>query len=388
MFAIRQRSRLWTAEDVHHNKRSERPPQSVIAFSPTTDTVTHMSEPSSSNLQWIDLRDLGLRGIAWADEPRENPYDRLPAALQKDLPEGLWRQGICSGGLYVDFVTDAPWLYASWEIEGDPPNDPFTAPAGQTGVDLYGQTENGHWAWIGAQARSSNPASPPPLNRLPLAAGKRRYRLYLPLRRRTTKALLGYPKESTVPQAVPAPSQNVAYYGTSIVHGAGVSRAGLSHASQIGRCLAPELKNLGFCGTAKLEPKMAEMLGKLDPLLFIIDPLPNNTAPEFSEKLPRFLKILRQHRPHTTVLLLGDRQFGDSTFLPQRLREYEEKNSALRDVFANLPENDPTHLHIDDNWYGADFEGTSDASHPNDLGASHMAETLLPIIRELLDLQG
>ncbi|MCH8475638.1 MAG: SGNH/GDSL hydrolase family protein [Opitutales bacterium] len=363
------------------------PPQSVIAFYPTVDTVFPMNEPSSPSLQWIDLRDLGLRGMAWNGEPRENPYDRLPAALKKELPEGLWRQGICSGGLYVDFIADTPWLYASWDIEGDPPNDPFTAPAGQTGVDLYGQNENGHWAWIGAQAYPDDQNSPAPLNRHPLAAGSRRYRLYLPLRRRTTKASLGLPKECPAPPAVPAPTKYIAYYGTSIVHGAGVSRAGLSHASQIGRGLAPELKNLGFCGTAKLEPEMAEMLAKLDPRLFIIDPLPNNTAPELTEKLPRFLEILRHQRPQTPILLLGDRQFGDSTFLPQRLLDYEEKNTALRNVFAQLPENDPTHLHIDDNWYGADFEGTSDASHPNDLGASHMAETLLPIIRELLDLQ-
>jgi lysophospholipase L1-like esterase len=142
-------------------------------------------------------------------------------------------------------------------------------------------------------------------------------------------------------------------------------------------------------GRAYCETAVAEALGRLDPVLYILDVLPNNTAEELRERLPRFLDILRAARPEIPIVLLGDRVFGDAAFVPERQRVYQEKNTVLQKVYdqavaAGMKE---LHLHMADFWFGDDFKGTSDASHPNDLGAWRMANGLIPVVRKSITEQ-
>lgn len=79
-----------------------------------------------------------------------------------------------------------------------------------------------------------------------------------------------------------------------------------------------------------------------------------------------------------------DRVYGDAAFVPERQRVYQEKNASLQKVYdqAAAAGIKDLHIYFADSWFGDDFEGTSDASHPNDLGAWRMAESLTPLVQQ------
>ena len=156
----------------------------------------------------------------------------------------------------------------------------------------------------------------------------------------------------------------------------------MTHAAQMARALDREVLNLGFCGRAWCEPVMAEALARIDPLLYLVDCLPNNSATELTERLPKFLQILRQARPHTPIMLVEDRLFGGAAFQPQRGNDQRCKNHTLHAIIDDLRQSGMQGLHLaaHPDWFGTDGDGTFDASHPNDLGAYRMAQALTPIV--------
>jgi lysophospholipase L1-like esterase len=147
--------------------------------------------------------------------------------------------------------------------------------------------------------------------------------------------------------------------------------------------------NLGFCGRAWCEPAVANALGRVDAALYIVDPLPNNTVDQLKERLPEFLRILRARRPDTPILLVQDRLHGDASFVAGRDEIRTTKNAALDDVIAALRDAGMAGLHVASHpsWYGNDFEGTTDGSHPNSIGAHHMAHAMEPIVSKLLPVE-
>jgi hypothetical protein len=342
-----------------------------------------MNKDPFEHVIWKNVLELGLRGLGWGDELREQPYDRFPVQLKAQISPDLWNLSLQSAGLYVEFQTDATEIFVRWTLEGAPPSiiPGYTASCGASGVDCYGLDDQGVWRWVGNQEAWGDPQCNGRVTRQLLDGKSRTYRMYLPLRRRVLAFEVGARESiSALPKNGEAP---IAYYGTSIVHGEGVSRPGLAHAAQVGRRLKREVLNLGFCGRAHCEPAVAEALGRLDPALYIVDVVPNNCAASLAERLPLFLKILRAARPDTPILLLGDRIFGDSSFVPERERVFQEKNASLQQVYDQAVASGmrKLHLHFADSWFGDDFEGTSDASHPNDLGAWRMAERLTPLVQ-------
>jgi len=338
--------------------------------------MTNQEGLISDLIEWSDARELGLRGQAWSNEGRESPYDRFPAALQPGIPQKLWRLGTNSAGLYCDFRTSAKNIYIRWTAEPATTVNGYSAPCGASGYDLYGRDSGGVWRWVGSQESWRAPDCDGRLNRAELDGQEREYRLYFPLRTRVLEVLVG--GDSELKAALESDLKKVAYYGTSIVHGAGVSRPGLTHAAQIARRFNLEVWNLGVCGHAYCEPEICTAIGRLDPDLFLFDVLPNNSEESIGERLGYLINSVRVQHPATPIVLIGDRVFGDASFLPQREQIFEKKNAAQRQLFDKLVSAGDKNLFLitHPSWFGDDFEGTSDASHPNDLGAARMAAAL------------
>src|SRR5690606_11650997 len=96
-----------------------------------------------------------------------------------------------------------------------------------------------------------------------------------------------------------------------------------------------------------------------------------------------FVALLREQRPTTPVLFVGDRLFGNHAFIKGMTALQRDKSNAQRAALAPLMERDPN-LHLID---GIDFfgdDGTDDGSHPNDLGYRRFAEHLAPVMRRIL----
>jgi hypothetical protein len=160
----------------------------------------------------------------------------------------------------------------------------------------------------------------------------------------------------------------------------------MAHASQLGRHLGREVVNLGFAGRAWCEPVVAEAMARQDACLYLVDVLPNNGEGELPDRLGTFLRRLREFRADTPILLVCDRLFGDAAFCPSRLATQRGKNAALQDTLAELQSEGVPELYLTmhPNWFGDDMEGTADASHPNDLGATRMAASLGNDVKAIL----
>jgi len=330
---------------------------------------------------WTDALNLTVGGLGWRKEHREQPFDRLPASMKDLLPETTWWLGKQSAGVYVEFRTCATSIAVRWECEqtGGHPQDPYMPLSGQGGVDLYGRDGQGIWRWAGCQQPFAEPQANGKLTKLPLDGVDRIYRVYFPLMRRILKLEVG-----TNQPATPSGKDSrlpIVYYGTSIVHGAGVSRPGTGHAQMLSRELDMEVYNLGFCGNAKCETSVADLLARQPARMILLDPVPNNGVEELAGRLRPFLQTLLPRVSDIPVLCVEERLFGDAAFQPERGENCTAKNHVLQSVMQEFRKQGFQNLHLVKmgDYYGED--GSTDSNHPNDLGSRRLYERLLPAIQ-------
>jgi len=340
-----------------------------------TDTVEQEA------VQWRNARDLGVEGKGWADT--ENDYERFPAKAKGVVPENVWERSRCAAGLCAHFETDATAIHAKWTLEGDPALGPQMAATGCSGLDLYATDPEGRWRWVTCFAPNGREASASVQG---LAPGRRRYRLYLPLRNPVKEIRIGAPAGSAFEAAPPRTDKPIVYYGTSIVHGAAASRPGMCHAAILGRRLDRPMINLGFGGNGRMEAEVADLLAELDPCVYVVDCLPNMTAPLIEERAGTLVRKLRDAHPDTPIVLVEDRTYGNAWIRPEARQRNETSRAALREAFRRLMEDGVTGLtYVEgEHLLGDDGDATVDSSHPTDLGFWRMADALEPVLRPLI----
>jgi hypothetical protein len=205
--------------------------------------------------------------------------------------------------------------------------------------------------------------------------------LYLPLYNGVTSVEIGVPKERKLAGAHPAAGARrkpIVIYGTSITQGGCASRPGMAFPAIVGRQLDTPVINLGFSGSGRMEPEMAELLAELDPSVYVLDCLWNMTPELVSARVEPFVKTLRAARPDTPIVLAEDCSVRN--VCPT------EKGTILRTIHQRLTAEGIKNLHFLSNrgMLGDDTEGTVDGCHPNDLGMMRQAEVFAKAISPLL----
>ena len=341
-----------------------------------------------SEYQWFNIEEIGVEGRGWSD--RESLYDRLPLHAKEKICSfnaSLWDLGHSSTGMCITFWTDSTEIRVRRELAYPQLNEYNFNSCAFSGFDLYGETSAGTWRWIGTTPHKFSEASEYPLavNMMP---GYRKYRIYLPLRNKLLKAEIGLLKGSRFKAEQPRPlKESIVFYGTSIVHGAYVTHAGLSHPSRLGRALNRPVINLGFSGMAKMEKAMAEVLGELDCSLYVIDALPNMNPELVKNNAKLFLQTLREARPEIPILLVEEPNRTNDWVYPE-LRKRTQKNRAeLRKVYRQLQAEG-----VKDLFYlrgvgltGTDGENSIDGIHPCDSGVERIYRKQLPVLRQILN---
>ncbi|MFN0170216.1 MAG: SGNH/GDSL hydrolase family protein [Bryobacteraceae bacterium] len=336
-------------------------------------------------LDWHDATKLTVEGLGFSDV--KSPYDRLPARAEGVVRQAVWDLSRDSAGVLVRFTANTPLLRARWTLTKTRLAGVNMTAIAASGLDLYTKTGPGKWRWLGVGRPSSVPATEDVLaNGLP--KGDREYTLYLPLFNGVTSLEVGVPKGTALGPGSPRPAgrKPIVFYGTSITHGASASRAGMTHVAILGRMFDRPVINLGFSGNGRMELEMTKLLAELDPAVFVLDCLPNMTAKVIEERAEACVKLLRGARPSTPILLVEDRNYPNG-FLIAALRERNETNhAAMRAVYERLRQANTGNLHYlkADDLLGEDGEGTTDGSHPNDLGFVRQAQAFAKPLRKLL----
>lgn len=364
-----------------------------MKFAPSLITLTALVASSPGSLpaqsaervspEWTDAIDLLIEGQAWSGDDLAHPYHRLPARAQGAVREAVWDLGRQSAGLSVRFVTDSPQVSVEWTVTHEFRMDHMTN-MGISGVDLYAR-DGDRWRWVGS-GRVRDPLT----NRATLVSnappGEHDYRLYLPLYTGTESVRIGIVPGHAVVAPPVQDRRPIVFYGTSITQGGCASRPGMAYPSILGRHLGWPVVNLGFSGNGRMDPEVGELLAGIDAALFVLDCGANMTAEWARERTVPFIRALRAARPDTPILVIEDAQSQSLWFSAAGRESNDEKNAIVREALATLRAEGVENLHHREftGLIGDDGEGTVDGIHFTDLGFLRMAESLAPVIEEIL----
>jgi lysophospholipase L1-like esterase len=359
--------------------------RSFLAAAVATPCLVRTPLPAAllpRELHWTDVAPWRLEGRAFAE--RKAPYDRLPAAAEGIVRKEVWELSRHSAGIAVRFATDAVEIHARYRLTSEKLAMPHMPATGVSGVDLYGKGADGRWRWAEVSRPTAREVTSKLVGGLP--SGRREWLLYLPLYNGVEQLELGVAEGSRCEPLPPPAGKPIVVYGTSIAHGACASRPGMAWPALLGRALDREVVNLGFSGNGRMEAEVGRFLCELDPAVFVIDCLPNMSAAQVRERTGPLVRQLRAARAATPILLVEDRTFANAWLDPDRLRAHAERRQALRDSVQALRQEGVAGLELlaGEGLLGDDHDGTTDGSHPNDLGMTRQAAAVAAALRPLL----
>jgi len=344
-------------------------------------------DPSGTGLSWHEIPAESIGGRGWASGEIASYGGRLPAKAEAIVRPPVWRLGLHSAGLTVRFNTDAEEIHLRYTLASSKLAMPHMPATGVSGFDLYALDE-GVWKWAAvfrpADGEDASRQEGKLIDRL--APVRRTYQLYFPLYNAAESLAVGLPDGASFELVAPDTTRPVVFYGTSITHGACASRPGMTHAAILGRRLDRPVVNLGFSGNGKMDLEVGALLAEIDAAAYVIDCLPNMDAEQVAERATPFIKALAGARPETPILLVEDRSFANAWIRPGQRDHHEASRAALIRSFDGLVSTGVRNLfYLEGNdLLGDDHEGTTDGSHPNDLGFLRQASVFEPILLQAL----
>ena len=345
-------------------------------------SLPRLSIAQSPNIDWHDAVSIGIEGRGWTDT--ESPFDRLPSRAKGKVPDSVWGLSKHTAGLCVRFRTDSPSIFLKMDLLSSILAMPHMPATGVSGFDLYMRTGKDRWQWV----KQAMPSAQHIEGVLAggLLPGMHEYVGYLPLYNGVTHLSIGNAAGSTFEPVAPDTRKPIVCYGTSICQGACASRPGIAYTAIVSRMLGQPVINLGFSGSGRMDAGVVDLLAELDPSIFVIDCLPNMDAALVKERTEPLVRRLRDARPNTPILLVEDRTFAQAPAVPSMMKAHQERRRELREAFDRLRRSGVSGLSFlnGDNLIGRDGEGTTDGSHPNDLGMMRYAEALRPAISRLI----
>ena len=343
--------------------------------------------PDSDGLIWRDVSDWGIEGRGWPASDVARFYDRLPAKAERVVRPPVWSLSHHSAGMMTRFDTDATDIHVRYRLTSGNLAMAHMPATGVSGIDLYALDENGKPRWVSVNRPSGGPEIKNALA-TGLDPGLRRFSAYLPLYNGVEKLEVGVAETAQFTGVAPRIAKPLVFWGTSITHGACASRPGMPHPAILGRRLDMPVINLGFSGNGKMEIEVAALISEIDAAAFVIDCLPNITAPEVAERTEPLVRKLRDVRPDTPIVLVEDRTYGNAWIRRSSRERHRDSRAALLRAHDNLIESGIRNLHYlrGAELLGDDDEATTDGSHPNDLGFMRQADAFEPVLRQALGL--
>lgn len=320
---------------------------------------------------WYDATTIGVMGQGFSADRLAKPYDRLPASAEGQVTPGVWTHSRHSAGLHIRFRATNHFS-VRWKVDPNQLAFPHMPATGVSGVDVYYRNDGQN---VFRFDYNGTPTGE--LNRLdvPLRHESVTYQVNFPLYNSVESLQIGIAADSQIIPMVEAEAPPVVFYGTSITQGGCASRPGAAHVALLRHWLGRPMINLGFSGSAKCEPEMAELLGEIEAALYVIDPGANMTPDLVWERLKPFILKLREKRPTTPIYVTDSDVYAQG-----------EMAAAFSEVIKELQAAGDGNLYFSyaAGMLGNDGEGTVDGLHPTDLGFHRQAEFFKAAIEPIL----
>ena len=355
--------------------------QDIEKYDKNLVVETTITEP---DLVWFNVRELPfeLHGLLYDEEM--GCFIRMPQKVAEGVSAGVSGSlNRCTAGGRVRFRTNSSFIGIKAVMQ-NAANMPHITLAGQSGFDLYRVEKTGFDTFYrtfmpirgmkegySAGHYTGGIDTDYTIN-FPLYDGVKE--LYIALKK---GAKLGAP---TPYRDVPP----VVYYGSSITQGGCASRPGNAYQAIITRETNVDHINLGFSGSAKGEPAMAEYIKGLDMSVFVYDYDHNcNGAAHLKETHHEFYRIIREAHPDLPIIMITSSTIllKEQEFAARREVIIESYKQAVAEGDQNVYFIDGKELFVGDNWDACTVDGV----HPNDLGFYRMAKRIGRDVKAILN---
>lgn len=333
------------------------------------------SNITQEDIVWYDILQppFSVHGLIFDTE--NDGFLRMPQEIARIVSPSVNDLVRRTSGGRVRFRTDSDYIAIRAELRGHRlmPHMPLLA---QSGFDLY-RDNVFHRAFM------------PPFDlqndygcERSVAAGEADYMINFPLYRGVRHLYVALRKGAKLLPATPYTREKpVVFYGSSITAGACAGRPGLSYVNTLCRNLDTDYVNLGFSGSCKAEPAMAQYLANLNMSVFVYDYDHNAPSAEYLERTHKPLfDLVRKTHPDLPIILASapELPFDPPKFAARREVVLDTYHQARAAGDENVYFVDGATVLADD-WDNC----LTDGVHPNDLGQYRMAKAFEQIFKEI-----
>ncbi len=351
------------------------------------DVAMGFANQSLDGMNWysVDDKPFELTGLYW--RRKGGVFRRLP--IKTKISEGVDDLAWHTAGVMLRFKTDADEIRINASMWRNARMF-HMAHVGSMGFDLYIGSAANKFYYASTRFNFQEDSYNVTIFKNEGEKKIREFTLHFPLYSGVEKFAIGLTEGAKVYSPAPwCDNRPIVVYGTSIQQGGCASRPGMCHTNILSRTLNRPFINLGFSGSAKGEPEMAETIAKIkNPAMIILDYDANAGVDGLRKTLTKFIDIIRAKHPTTPILLVSrlmqSYEFHrDSYYIQER---FDLTSIHLAELQRRRKAGDKNIHFLDGTTlFGADpSECTVDGCHATDLGFYQIAKHMAPVIENIL----
>jgi hypothetical protein len=308
-------------------------------------------------------------------------FRRMPEKIAKTVSEGVYYSHALTAGGRLRFTTNSSFVAISVTYDCIEKSSHFSM-NGMAGFDLYeeiSETQKHMGSFTPPLETESHFESLIELQH----SDCHHITINFPTYSAISELYIGLSEGAYVKPARPYQiSKPLAYYGSSITHGACSSRPGNTYPEMISRALNCDYINLGFGGNALGEQAIAEYIADLDMSVFVLDY--DYNAPDVEHLAAthkNMYRTVREKHPSVPILMISRPK---PLLTEKELERLEIVKTTYQDALDNGDKNVyfiPGYELIPENIIDS---AKVDKVHPNDLGFYCMANRISKELREIL----
>ena len=351
------------------------------------DVAMGFNNKSLDGMDWysVDDKPFELNGLYW--HKKGGPLRRLP--IKTKISEGVNDLAWHTAGVMLRFKTDADEIRINASMWRNARMF-HMAHVGSMGFDLYIGSAADKFYYASTRFNFQEDSYNVTIFKNEGGKKIREFTLHFPLYSGVEKFSIGLTEGAKVYSPTPwCDKRPIVVYGTSIQQGGCASRPGMCHTNILSRTLNRPFINLGFSGSAKGEPEMAETIAKIkNPAMIILDYDANAQVEGLRNTLSEFIDIIRHKHPETPILLVSRLPYAEEFHNDFHYTQMRFDFNAIHTAeLKRRRDAGDKNIHFLDgaSLYGPDpSECTVDGCHATDLGFYQIARHMAPVIENIL----